>query len=447
MVEPGQEKLVKLCIVGSGYVGLVAAACFANSGNRVISADIDERKIEGLKRNELPIHEPGLQEIVARNQADGRLVFTADVAWGVRESDIIFIAVGTPQDEDGSADLQHVSAVARTIAENLNGFKVVVNKSTVPVGTADVVTNIIASHATGDFAVVSNPEFLKEGTAVHDFKYPDRVVIGASDDRARDLMARLYEPFTRTGNRVMFMDVRSAEMTKYAANAMLATRISFMNEVAGLCEQVGADVDMVRRGLGSDPRIGSKFLFPGVGFGGSCFPKDVRALIETGRQYDQPLGILRAVWEANERQKRHLVQRVVDHFGEDLSGLTLAMWGLAFKPETDDMREAPSLTIISGLLERGATVRATDPIALDNARRILEDRVTFIEDDYETLDGADALLVVTEWSEFRTPDFERIKSALRQPVIFDGRNLYSPERMKEHGFIHYSIGRPIPAAP
>ncbi|TVQ95730.1 MAG: UDP-glucose/GDP-mannose dehydrogenase family protein [Deltaproteobacteria bacterium] len=437
---------MKLCIVGSGYVGLVAAACFANSGNRVRSVDIDHAKIDGLRRNELPIYEPGLQEIVARNQADGRLSFSTDVAEAIRESDVIFIAVGTPQDEDGSADLRHVCSVAETVADNLDRFKVIVNKSTVPVGTADLVTNLVAARTTGDFTVVSNPEFLKEGTAVQDFKYPDRVIVGTDDPRARDIMGRLYEPFSRTRNRVMFMDVRSAEMSKYAANAMLATRISFMNEIAGLCEKVGADVEMVRRGIGSDPRIGSKFLFPGVGFGGSCFPKDVRALVETARQYDQPLDILRAVWDANERQKNHLVDLVCQHFGQDLADITLAVWGLAFKPETDDMREAPSLTIIDGLLQRGATVRVTDPVAMDNARRLLGDRVTYIEDDYETLQGADALLVVTEWPEFRTPDFERMRNALRRPVVFDGRNLYEPDRMQKHGFVHFSIGRPAPEA-
>lgn len=435
---------MNVCVVGSGYVGLVAAACFANSGNRVVSADIDEAKIAGLKRNKLPIYEPGLEELVARNQSDGRLIFTTDVAQGVRESDVIFIAVGTPQDEDGSADLKHVSAVARTIAANMDGFKVVVNKSTVPVGTADVVRGLLAENGNTDFAVVSNPEFLKEGAALQDFRYPDRIVIGTDDDRAREIMARLYEPFTRSSNRILFMDIRSAEMTKYAANAMLATRISFMNEMATLCEHAGADVEMVRRGIGSDPRIGSKFLFPGVGFGGSCFPKDVRAIIETGRQFGQDMGIMKAVWTVNERQKHHLVQRVVGHFGEDLSGLTFAVWGLAFKPETDDMREAPSLAIIGGLLERGAAVRATDPVAIDNARSLLGGAVTFEEDDYATLEGADALLVVTEWSEFRTPDFERMRGLLRQPVIFDGRNLYDPVRMKSLGFVHYTIGRPDP---
>lgn len=436
---------MKVCVIGSGYVGLVAAACFADTGNEVISADIDANKIAKLKDNILPIYEPGLQEIVVRNQAASRLHFTTDVPDGVQKSDIIFIAVGTPPDEDGSADLKHVSAVAEVIGDNLNGYKVVVNKSTVPVGTGDIVANIIASRTEGDFTVVSNPEFLKEGAAVHDFLKPDRIIIGTDDQRARDMMAQLYAPYQRTSNRIQFMDVRSAEMTKYAANAMLATRISFMNEVARLCDEVGADVAAVRRGIGSDPRIGNKFLFPGVGFGGSCFPKDVRALVGTGEQYGQEMDILKAVFRVNERQKMRLVERVVERFGDDLSGKTFAVWGLAFKPETDDMREAPSITIINALLAKGAKVKAHDPVASETAHVVFGDTIEYAQGAYDALEGAEALLVVTEWKAYRTPDFDRIKDTLNHPVIFDGRNLYDPRAMAQAGFTHVSIGRPASA--
>jgi UDPglucose 6-dehydrogenase len=435
---------MKVCVIGSGYVGLVAGGCFAETGNTVICADVNEAKIAGLKQNILPIYEPGLQEIVVRNQADGRLIFTTDVDDAIRRCEVIFIAVGTPQGEDGSADLQYVKAVAERIADNLNGFKVVVDKSTVPVGTGDMVTTIIASRSTGDFAVVSNPEFLKEGAAINDFLKPDRIIIGTDDERARKVMAQLYAPFNRTSNRIIYMDIRSAEMTKYAANAMLATRISFMNEVARLCEEVGADVSLVRQGIGSDPRIGNKFLFPGVGFGGSCFPKDLRALISIGNEYGQEMTILRSVVAVNERQKKRLVERVTDHFGEDLNGMTFAVWGLAFKPATDDMREAPSITIINSLIARGATIRATDPVAIENSRQFFGPGVTFFDDNYETAEGADALLVVTEWPEFREPDFDKLRELLRRSIIFDGRNLYDPERMAELGFVHYSVGRPAP---
>jgi UDPglucose 6-dehydrogenase len=436
---------MKVCVIGSGYVGLVAGACFADTGNHVLCADIDERKIASLKQNILPIYEPGLLELVKANQEDGRLVFTNDVAGSIRDSDIIFIAVGTPSDEDGSADLRHVEAVARTIGDNLNGFKVIVDKSTVPVGTADIVAGIVRDRSGGgDFAVVSNPEFLKEGAAVEDFLKPDRIVIGTNDERARRMMAELYAPYQRTSNRILFMDVRSAEMTKYAANAMLATRISFMNEVARLCEEVGADVNLVRQGIGSDDRIGSRFLFPGVGFGGSCFPKDLRALIATGRDYHQPMEILSAVVRVNERQKRRIPERIFEHFGEDLTGRVFAVWGLAFKPKTDDMREAPSITIINELVARGATIRATDPVAIDAARGIIGDKAAYFHDDYEAATGADALLVVTEWPVYRTPDFGRLKEIMRSPVVFDGRNLYDPARLAELGFVHYSVGRPAP---
>lgn len=433
---------MKVCIIGTGYVGLVAGACFADTGSEVTCVDISQEKIDMLHRGEIPIYEPGLQEIVARNVEEGRLFFSTDVPAGIRACDVIFIAVGTPQDEDGSADLQHVEAVARTIGDNMNGYKVIVDKSTVPVGTADIVKRIIGERTTHEFAVVSNPEFLKEGAAVQDFLKPDRVIIGTDDERAKKMMRRLYAPFQRTSERIIFMDVRSAEMTKYAANAMLATRISFMNEVARLCEIVGADVDLVRRGIGSDPRIGNKFLFPGVGFGGSCFPKDLRALIQTGRENGVEMQVLKAVVAVNERQKHIMAERVFDHFGQDLTGRRFALWGLAFKPETDDMREAPSLVIIEELLARGAEVVAHDPIAAEVARGILGDRITFVENNYDALNDADALLIVTEWSQYRNPLFDTIKERLKQPVLFDGRNLYRPERMRELGFVHYSIGRP-----
>ncbi len=432
---------MKLCVVGSGYVGLVAGACFADSGNHVVCADIDATKIAVLNAGGLPIYEPGLKEIVERNRADGRLGFTTDVAGAIRGAEVVLIAVGTPMGEDGSADLKYVLAVAATIGENLDGYKVVVTKSTVPVGTGDQVRETIAARTKHPFAVVSNPEFLKEGAAINDFQKPDRIVIGTDDERARRVMAELYAPFQRTSPRMLFMDLRSAEMTKYAANSMLATRISFMNEIALLCERVGADVEFVRQGIGSDPRIGNRFLFPGVGFGGSCFPKDLRALVNVGERFGQEMSILKAVVAANERQKLRLVERVVEHFGADLSGRTFAMWGLAFKPGTDDMREAPSITIAECLLERGAKVHATDPVANEAARFYLGDRITYFEDDYETLEGCDALLIVTEWPEFRTPDFTRMKTLLRQPVVFDGRNLYEPLRMVDLGITHYAIGR------
>lgn len=438
---------MKICVVGSGYVGLVAGACFADVGNTVVCADIDARKIEMLKRNELPIYEPGLDEIVIRNQADGRLSFTTDVAAAIRQSKVVFIAVGTPMTEEGAADLKYVQAVAETIGDNLTDFKVIVDKSTVPVGTADLVTRIIAGRTKAEFAVVSNPEFLKEGVAVSDFLRPDRVVIGTDDARAKELMAQIYAPFQRASNRIIFMDARSAEMTKYAANAMLATRISFMNEIARLCEETGADAEMVRHGIGSDARIGNKFLYPGVGFGGSCFPKDVRAIIHTARRKNQRMRILEAVMEVNEDQKLRIVDRVVEQFGEDLTGRTFGLWGLAFKPETDDMREAPSITIIKNLLARGAKVRATDRAAFETAHACFGDTIDYVKDEYEVLDGADALIIVTEWKEFRNPDFDRIKELLKQPVIFDGRNLYDPAFMRAQGFIHFSIGRVAPIKP
>lgn len=433
---------MKVCVIGTGYVGLVAGACFADVGNHVTCVDISEEKIEGLRRGEIPIYEPGLEELVQRNAAAGRLKFSTDIAEGIRDHAMIFIAVGTPPGEDGSADLQHVESVARSIGDHMDGYRVVVDKSTVPVGTADIVKKIIESRTEHPVSVVSNPEFLKEGAAVQDFLKPDRVIIGTDDERARKEMARLYAPFQRTSNRIVFMDVRSAEMTKYAANAMLATRISFMNEVARLCDAVGANVDLVRRGIGSDPRIGKHFLFPGVGFGGSCFPKDLRALIRTGAEYDVDMSILRSVVDVNQRQKFRMVEQIVEEFGEDLSGRRFGVWGLAFKPETDDMREAPSVVIIDALLRRGATVVAHDPVAMGTAREVLNDRIEYVDNHYDVAQDADALLLVTEWAQYRAPRFEELKKRLKTPVIFDGRNLYAPARMKELGFTHRSIGRP-----
>lgn len=431
-----------VAVVGTGYVGLVVGACLAETGNDVICADIDEDKIARLNRGEIPIYEPGLEPLVARNLESGRLRFTTDVAMAVRESDIIFIAVGTPPGEDGSADLKHVLAVAETIGKNMNGEKIVITKSTVPVGTAAKVRATIEAHTTHRVHVCSNPEFLKEGAAVDDFMKPDRVVIGVDSDYARRVMGELYEPFVRTGNPILFMDIASAEITKYAANAMLATRISFMNMIARLCEAVGADVDLVRKGIGTDSRIGPSFLFAGAGYGGSCFPKDVKALIRTLGEYGVDSGILDAVEAVNEGQKRLLLEEIEARYGSDLTGRTFAVWGLAFKPETDDMREAPSLVVVNGLLERGATVKAHDPEAMEVARKLhFGDRITYCEQNYDALQDADALVILTEWQPYRRPDLQRIRSLLKEPVIFDGRNLFEPSRMAEAGFEYTSIGR------
>jgi UDPglucose 6-dehydrogenase len=442
---------MKIAVFGAGYVGLVAAACFAESGNSVITVDIDEKKIEGLQEGIIPIYEPGLKELVLRNQAEGRLSFTTDVAAAVRTALVLFIAVGTPPGEDGSADLKHVLAVAREIGRQMEGFKIVVDKSTVPVGTADLVRETIRAELDRrelplEFDVVSNPEFLKEGAAIDDFMKPDRVVIGTDNVRTAEIMKELYDPFMRKNNRLIVMDIRSAEMTKYAANAMLATRISFMNQVANLCERMGADVAAVREGIGSDSRIGYDFLFPGPGYGGSCFPKDVKALIQTAEENDYDFTLLRAVEEVNDRQKRLLADKARILLGspdeeQPLTGRIIACWGLAFKPRTDDMREAPSLTIIEDLLAMGATVRAHDPEALKEARRHFGDRISLSSNQYDILAGADALLVITDWNEYRTPDFDRIRGALRHPIIIDGRNLYKPERMKGAGFRYVPLGR------
>jgi UDPglucose 6-dehydrogenase len=428
-------------VIGTGYVGLVVGAGLAEMGNDVICADVDDGKIALLNAGEVPIYEPGLEAMVARNIDDGRLRFTTDVAHAVRDSDIIFIAVGTPEGENGTADLQHVLDVASAIGRAMNGRKVVITKSTVPVGTADMVRGVIEAETEHEVHVCSNPEFLKEGAAVDDFMKPDRVVIGVDSEHARRVLADLYEPFVRTGNPVLFMDVASAEITKYAANAMLATRISFMNTVARLCAVVGADVDLVRAGIGSDERIGPSFLFPGVGYGGSCFPKDVKALARTLADAGIDAGILEAVERVNAAQKRLLVDAVVERFGADLGGRTFALWGLSFKPGTDDMREATSLVVIDGLLERGARVQAHDPQAMEAARRVLGDRVQLTQTNYDAVHGADALLVVTEWPQYRRPDFQRLRNLLASPVVFDGRNLFDPAKMRDLGFEYWSVGR------
>jgi len=431
---------MKIAIVGTGYVGLVAGACFAESGNDVVCVDKDESKVRMLRAGKMPIYEPGLEELVRRNRHENRLTFTTLLPKAVRASSIVFIAVGTPQGEDGSADLQHVLNVAREIARAMNGYKVIVDKSTVPVGTSGRVREVIRRETTHPFSVVSNPEFLKQGAAIDDFMRPDRVVIRAEDPRAREIMQELYEPFTRTGAPIMMMDCASAELSKYAANAMLATRISFMNEVANVCELVGADVDEVRRAIGSDTRIGSSFLFPGIGYGGSCFPKDVKAMVHFASQKEYDFRILKAVEQVNAQQKTRLVARMKAHFGS-LKGKTVAVWGLSFKPRTDDMREAPSIPLIKALLAEGADVQAYDPQATKVAKGIFGGKVTFAAKSYDALRGADCLVIVTEWSEFRRPDFEKMRKLLRSPVIFDGRNLFTPEQMKQGGFTYYSIGR------
>jgi UDPglucose 6-dehydrogenase len=431
---------LKIGVVGTGYVGLVAGACFAESGNDVICIDNNAAKVRLLQRGKIPIYEPGLEELVRRNRHEGRLTFSTALPRAVRESTIIFIAVGTPQDEDGSADLTHVLGVARDVARAMDGYKVLVDKSTVPVGTSAKVREIVRRETTHPFSVVSNPEFLKQGAAIEDFMKPDRVVIGAEDPRATELMLELYAPFTRTGAPIMVMDCASAELTKYAANAMLATRISFMNEVANLCEAVGADVDHVRKAIGSDKRIGTSFLFPGVGYGGSCFPKDVQAMIRFAADEGYDFKILQAVETVNAQQKTRLFTKMKEHFGQ-LKGKTIAVWGLAFKPKTDDMREAPSIPLIEALVGAGAIVQAYDPEATKVARRHFGNRITYAANNYDALKGADALAIVTEWNEFRRPDFARARSLMRTPVIFDGRNLFTPDQMKQNGFRYYSIGR------
>lgn len=442
---------MRIGVIGTGYVGLVTGACLAESGNFVVNADIDEAKIAGLHDGVLPIYEPGLEEIVERNTREERLSFTTDVGAAVRHGEVIFIAVGTPPGPDGAADLSHVLAVAQAIAETADGDRVVVTKSTVPIGTNARVQKILDERVDVRLEAVSNPEFLREGSAIKDFTDPDRIVVGASSSGARQTMRRVYEQIIKyaPSGRAAFleMDIASAEMTKYAANAMLATRISFMNELARVCAQVGADIDNVRQGIGLDPRIGQRFLFPGIGYGGSCFPKDVQAMIATGREQGVPLKILEAVHLVNEEQKERLAAAVMRRFGGDLSGRHFAVWGLAFKPNTDDMREAPSLVILDRLLRAGATACAYDPVARETARRELGDRVAYADSAYAALEGADALLILTEWPEFGQPDLKRMRASLKDPLIFDGRNMYDPPRMGAAGFTYYSVGRPTAHPP
>ncbi len=443
---------MKIGVIGTGYVGLVTGTCLAESGNHVICMDIDEQKIATLKAGTVPIYEPGLEELIKRNAAHGRLSFTTDIADTVKRSEIIFIAVGTPPGEDGSADLKYVLDAAREIGKHLNGYTVVVNKSTVPVGTGDKVRAAVAARARHRFDVVSNPEFLKEGAAVEDFMKPDRVVIGADSTKAVRIMEELYSSFTRKGDRILVMDIRSAEMTKYASNALLATKISFINEMANICASLGADIDAVRKGMGYDKRIGFEFLFPGVGYGGSCFPKDVKALVQTAKDHGIDAKVLRAVETVNERQKAVLADMIIAHFSQKrpkgsagadrpLAGKNIAVWGLSFKPRTDDMREAPSIVVINHLLRAGAEVKAHDPVAMNEAYRIFRNRIFLAGDGYEALKGADALAIVTEWNEFRTPDLARMKRLMKAPVIFDGRNILSKDELRKLGFTYYGIGR------
>lgn len=439
---------MKIAVIGSGYVGLTTGACFAEMGNTVISVDKDETKINLLKEGKVPIYEPGLEEMIHRNMAANRLKFTVELKQAVEESQIIFIAVGTPPGEDGSADLQYVISAAEEIAAEINEPKIIVNKSTVPIGTADLVKSKIqevlnARGVTIKFTVVSNPEFLKEGAAIDDFMSPDRVVIGTDNYEAGEIMRTLYEPFCRTNDRVLIMNVRSAEMSKYAANAFLATKISFINEISRLCDAYNADVSEVRNGMCSDSRIGYKFIFPGVGYGGSCFPKDIKALIYMSQKIGYDPLILQAVEKVNADQKKVLVEKVIAHFGNDLSGKTFAIWGLAFKPQTDDMREAPSIVIINELISLGATIKAYDPVAMPEAKKIFgnNNAVTLCADEYETLKDADAMLLITEWHQFRYPDLDRMSKIMRTKVIFDGRNQYNPKAVKESGFHYYGIGR------
>jgi len=432
---------MKICVIGTGYVGLVAGAGFSDMGNDVTCCDLDKSKIDGLNRGELPIYEPGLDKLVETNAAEGRLLFTTDVAKGVAGADIVLLAVGTPPGPDGSADLQYIFKAAEDVADALTGWSVIVTKSTVPVGTGDKIEARMKARTKHEFAVASNPEFLKEGDAVNDFMKPDRVIVGAEDKRAIDSLRSLYAPFTRTSDRMLVMDRRSAELTKYAANSMLATRISFMNDLSNLCEILGCDIELVRKGMGSDVRIGPKFLYAGAGFGGSCFPKDLKACITTGREVGYELKILDAVVDVNEKQKKLLGQKVLKHFGGDLKGKKIALWGLAFKPGTDDIREAPALVLVEQLLAAGAEVVATDPVAMPAVRKQLGDRIRYEESNYDTAEGADALVLVTEWNEFRRPSFDRLKKIMRQPVIFDGRNIWNPAEVRAAGFTYSGIGR------
>jgi UDPglucose 6-dehydrogenase len=437
---------MKLAVVGTGYVGLVAGVCFAESGNDVICVDIDASKVQRLQGGEVPIYEPGLSRLFERNLAEGRLSFTTDLHAAVKAAEIIFLALPTPPGADGSADLSYVLKAAEDIGRVIETYKVIVTKSTVPVGTADAVREKVAIHASAEFDVVSNPEFLREGMAIDDFLRPERVIIGTESHRAERMMRELYHPFVLSGNPIMVMDTRSAELTKYACNAMLALRISFMNDIATLCERCGADVEYVRLGMGLDSRIGKRFLFPGIGYGGSCFPKDVQALTETGRHFGAPQGLLEMTHEINEKQKRSMLPRLINHFG-DVKGKKFAIWGLAFKPDTDDVREAPSILLIRDLLEQGATVSAYDPEATESTRRILGESIEYTTRHYDACEGADALIILTEWNKFREPDFDFLRELLNEPVIFDGRNIYELETMRSRGFTYYGIGRPAVKAP
>lgn len=432
---------MKITVIGTGYVGLVAGACLADMGNNVICVDNNEDKLKKLENGIIPIYEPGLEELVKSNVSENRLRFTSNIDNAVKESEVCFIAVGTPQGEDGSADLQYVLGVAKEIAKAMNGYKVIVDKSTVPVGTAKQVTELIKQYTKYDFDVVSNPEFLKQGNAVDDFLSPDRVVIGSNSEKATAIMQEIYAPFFRTGNRVIVMDVESAEMTKYASNSFLATKISFMNEIAQLCEKVGANAEMVRVGMSTDSRIGNKFLFPGLGYGGSCFPKDVKALIKTGVDNGVDMNIIKSADETNKLQRKLFIDKIVSRFGENLSDKTFAVWGLAFKPKTDDMREAPAITIINELLNKGAKIQAYDPKAMESAKYHFQNRIIYSKTSYEALKNADALLLLTEWNEFRRPDMDKIKELLKTPVIFDGRNQYNVERITQRGFEYICIGK------
>ncbi len=434
---------MQICVIGTGYVGLVAGTCLADMGNDVICVDNDLKKLAQLEQGIIPIYEPGLEELIKANVLDGRLVFTDDLKTAVQKSQVCFIAVGTPQSEDGSADLQYVMSVAEDIGKSMNGYKVIVDKSTVPVGTAEKVTSVIKKYYDGEFDVVSNPEFLKQGAAVDDFLKPDRVVIGSNSPKATAIMQEVYAPFFRTASRFVIMDVKSAEMTKYAANSFLALKISYANEIANICEAVGADAEMVRCGMCSDKRIGTQFLFPGLGYGGSCFPKDVKALLKTAKDYGCEHRLIEAADEVNKEQRVIFIQKILSRFGLNLKGKTFAVWGLAFKPKTNDMRMAPSITIINALLEFGATVRAFDPKAFDFARGLWGDKIYYAKNSYDALEGADAMLLLTEWNEFRRPDFERMKTLMKQPVIFDGRNQYEAERMVSRGFKYYCVGKKV----
>ncbi|MBX9892280.1 MAG: UDP-glucose/GDP-mannose dehydrogenase family protein [Chitinophagaceae bacterium] len=433
---------MKIAVIGTGYVGLVTGTCFAETGNKVTCVDIDVNKVNKLSNGQITIYEPGLEKIFLRNLKEGRLKFTTNLAEGVEDAQIIFLALPTPPGADGSADLKYVLGVASDLGRILKEYKVIVDKSTVPVGTAEKVHNAVAANYTGEFDVVSNPEFLREGVAVDDFMKPDRVVIGTNSERARKLMGELYAPFVRQGNPIIFMDEKSAELTKYAANSFLATKISFMNEIAQLCEKLGADVDMVRRGIGSDERIGKRFLFPGIGYGGSCFPKDVQALIKSADEVSYDFKILKAVEVVNEKQKLHLMPKIEAYFKNDLKGKHFALWGLAFKPNTDDIREAPALYLIDALTKAGATVTAFDPEAMPNVRAQIGDKVVYAKDQYSALEGADALIIATEWSEFRTPEFEQLDAKLKHKVIFDGRNVFDTDKIRSLGYHYESIGRP-----